>query len=153
MAAAIKAAIPIRIFRAVVITFPDFLSFKVSGVRSDEENRIFLSGIFYMNSKMTTIEISARHPSPMKKIMSAIFSYFSVCLRERIDAYEKILEAKKTIISIPRASSTIVLPDIFENLMKLSKTKQSPMRLAAVGKICWAIFFLSLLSAMFLYRL
>ena len=85
--------------------------------------------------------------SPMRKILSAIFSYLSACRCERIDAYEKIHEASKRIISIPRPSSMIDSSVIFESLIKLSKTKQSPKRLEAVGRICCAILFLSLFSA------
>jgi hypothetical protein len=106
-----------------------------------------LTARLQISSKIITMETKARQPSPKRKITSAILSYSSDFCRQRIEAYEKIHEARKRIISNPRTSSMIVLFDILESLIKPSKTKQNPKRLEAVGSICWAIFFLSMSSA------
>jgi hypothetical protein len=80
----------------------------------------------------------------MRKMMSAVFSYFSAFVLDRIEIYDKILETRKRIIAIPTNSSIIVSIPNFEILIKLSMTKHRPNKFADVGNICLDIFFFSL---------
>jgi hypothetical protein len=59
---------------------------------------------------------------------------------------ERIHEQKKSTITTPMLSSMTLAAGSFARLMKLSKIKQRPRRLAAVGRICFATSFLFLFS-------
>jgi hypothetical protein len=88
-----------------------------------------------------------RRANPIKKIVSAIFSYNSDHLLDRMDAYEQKLDVKNKTIAITTTSSIRVSFPNFKIFIKLSITKHNPNRFEDVGKICFEIFFLLFIAS------
>jgi hypothetical protein len=81
--------------------------------------------------------------SPKRNKASAIFSYLSLLLLARMEAYENRHEARKRIMVKAVISSSSDLSAKAYILIMPNITKHSPRRFDAVGSICLDIFFLS----------
>ena len=81
------------------------------------------------------MEISVNMDKPHKKRTSANFSYTTDLFPDLIEAYDKTLEMRNNIITIPMVSSMIVSYATLESLMNVSITKHNPNKFEDVGKI------------------
>jgi hypothetical protein len=101
------------------------------------------SGNYLAISKAITIVMSVMLMRPIRKKMSAIFSYLSDMFFARMDAYENRHEArKKTIVQAVISSSSDLSAKAYILIMP-NITKHNPRRFEAVGSICLDIFVLS----------
>jgi hypothetical protein len=82
--------------------------------------------------------IMAKDVSPNKKIISAIFSYKSAFVLERMEAYENRLAIRNKNIETPTilSTTTVSTRPTFHSLTKFRMTKHIPSRLDDAGKIC-----------------
>jgi hypothetical protein len=102
---AVFAAIELILLRTGRTTYPEFTSYQRTV------------------SSTTATETPANKSNPPRKIISAIFSYISLALSDRMETYDKRLEAKKRTIAAADISSIMVSFAIFDNFIKLSITK------------------------------
>ncbi len=102
---------------------------------------------YFIKLNVTIKMVINRQLNPVKKIISAAFSYlddFAVTLR--IDRKDKILLHIKSMVATEVHSSMNVVPLNFNTFKDVNTRKQMPSKLADVFKICGALLFLSFIS-------
>ena len=84
-----------------------------------------------------------RQTKPVKKIISATFSYWlPISELLRIERKDKILLHINRIVAIEVHSSINVVPLNFKTFKEVSTRKQIPSKLAEVFKMCGALLLL-----------
>jgi hypothetical protein len=99
------------------------------------------SELRYTSSNVQITAMMVIDVNPRRKTMSAIFSYRSAFLRERIEPYDSTLAIRKRDIDTPTILSitTRSTRPTFQILMKFRMTKHIPSRFEDVGNICFEI--------------
>ena len=98
---------------------------------------------YFIKLNVTIIMVIKRQINPVKKIISATFSYwilFSDLLR--IERKDKILLLINRIVAIEVHSSINVVPLNFKTFKEVSTRKQIPNKFAEVFKMCEALLLL-----------